>query len=633
MRWVRTIVLACLITGGCPGVTGAQSSYTPAPPTPGALYRDGQTGRYLLGGTWLYRADTADVGLAQQWWRETSTEGWTEVSVPNSYNAGDFSSASMSGYVGWYRRDFTVPAGAFDHWVPARFRTWVLRFESVNYRATVWLDGTQLGSHSGAYLPFEFTVGRLGPGVHSLVVRVDDRRGPGDLPPGPGGGWWNFGGIQREVYLRAVQRADILRVRIRTLLPCSRCAATIDEQAVVQNDTAASQAVSLTGTYGGRRIDFGRFRIAPHALWTARRLVRLARPHLWSPGRPYLYRATLRLADAKGRRLGGYLTYSGVRTIVLSRGGRLELNGRPLDVRGVDLHEQNLETGAALSPSQLGQFVTWVHALGATIIRSHYPLNQQIEEAADRDGILLWSEVPVYQVSDSSLAQPATLSQAHALLEQNILTNQNHPSVLLWSIANELSTPASATEARYIAGDVKLAHRLDPTRPVGMAISAWPGVPCQPAYAPLDVLGFNDYFGWFDAGGGSTDDRDELGPFLDSLRSCYPRKAIFVSEFGFEANRHGPVEERGTYEFQSNSIAYHLKVFASKPWLSGAIYWILQDFAARPGWTGGDPRGDPPFVEKGVIDVDGRPKPAFSVLSSMYHAWLRSQAHRARASR
>jgi hypothetical protein len=91
-----------------------------------------------------------------------------------------------------------------------------------------------------------------------------------------------------------------------------------------------------------------------------------------------------------------------------------------------------------------------------------------------------------------------------------------------------------------------------------------------------------------------------------------------VSEFGFEANRHGPVEERGTYEFQANAAAYHLLTFNSKPWLSGAIYWLLQDFAARPGWGGGNPRPDPPFVEKGLFDLFGNPKPAFSVVSGLY---------------
>ena len=172
---------------------------------------------------------------------------------------------------------------------------------------------------------------------------------------------------------------------------------------------------------------------------------------------------------------------------------------------------------------------------------------------------------------------------------------------MLWSIANELATPVSGPEANYISVAAALAHKLDPTRPVGDAILDWPGVACQKAYAPLDVIGLNEYFGWFDAGVGASADRDALSPFLDAMRACYPTKAIIVTEFGFDASRHGPVEERGTYEFQANTAAYHLGVFATKPWLSGAIWFALQDFAAKPGWTGGDPRGDPPYRPEGHV--------------------------------
>src|SRR5581483_11965176 len=139
--------------------------------------------------------------------------------------------------------------------------------------------------------------------------------------------------------------------------------------------------------------------------------------------------------------------------------------------------------------------------------------------------------------------------------------------VMMWSIGNEFPTPPTPGEAQYISVAAAPAHQLDPTRPVGMAIDSWPGVPCQSAYAPLDVIGYNDYFGWFDAGGGGTDDRDGLGPYLDFLHNCYPNQALMVSEFGFEGSRPGPVEERGTYAFQADAMTYHLDVFASKPYL------------------------------------------------------------------
>jgi beta-glucuronidase len=135
------------------------------------------------------------------------------------------------------------------------------------------------------------------------------------------------------------------------------------------------------------------------------------------------------------------------------------------------------------------------------------------------------------------------------------------------------------------------------------------------------VIGVNEYFGWFSAGGGTNDVRDELAPFMQSIRACYPNQGIFVSEFGFGGTRDGPVEVRGTYEYQMNSIQYHVGVFNGLPWLSGAIYFPIQDFAARPGFAGADPLGTPPWVDKGVLDQYGNPKPSFAVMASMYQSF------------
>ena len=615
-----------------PGATPARAqgpAYEATPPTPGALYRDGQSGRYLFGGTWLYRADPSDVGQSQGWWQNAAaTDGWTPVTVPNAYNAGDLSTLSNTGYVGWYRRDFTLPAHAFASYVPASARQWIIRFESVNYRATVWLNGRLVGSHTGAYLPFEFDL-RPQPGVNRLIVRIDDRRGQADLPP-VGDTWWNYGGLLREVYLRTAQRADIQLVQVRPVLPCPTCAAIVEEQAQIRNVTGTAQTVGLRGWFGNLALDFGHARIPAHATWIAHAQVVVGRPQLWAPGHPSLYRATLSLTDPQGRSLGGYTTYSGIRSIQVTPDGRLRLNGRLLNLRGAFVHEQNILTGAALSPAQLTALMRWERELGSDVIRSHYPLNPAILEMADRYGILVWDEVPVWQVGNQYLGSPSWNAYAHSTLRQNILDNQNHPSVMLWSIGNELPTPATANEASYVAGAAALAHRLDPTRPVGMAVSGWPGVPCQSAYAPLDVIGINEYFGWTDAGGGTTDDRDGLSPYLDSLRACYPTKALFVTEFGFDGNRHGPVEERGSYEFQADATAFHLRVFASKRWLSGAIYFALQDFQSKPGWGGGNPLPDPPWIHKGLVDPNGVLKPAFAVVSHIYGSTVQIAPHPSR---
>jgi beta-glucuronidase len=640
VRWRFSATLAAALAAGIAAATmttGAvvaqtttttATTTTPTPPGPTyvatpatnqVLYQDGQTGRYLLGGEWLFRPDPTNLGVAQGWYANNpSTSGWSPVSVPNAYNAGNFSNASMAGTIGWYRRDFTLPANAFGSWVPKRDRFWIVRFESANYNATVWLNGHELGTHNVAYLPFEFDLGDLKPGVNRLIVRVDNIRTPADFPPGPGGIWWNSGGLLREVYLRSAARADLRQVVVRPELSSPKSAATIDEQAVVRNVTAQPQTVVLTGAYGNKPLDFGEHTIPAGHTWTATATTVIKKPKLWSLNKPNLYKATLTLTDTNGHRLGGYVDYSGIRSITVVN-GHLELNGRQLHIRGVNLHEQNILTGAALSPTQLSTLMGYVKELGATMIRAHYPINPELEEMADRDGILVWSEVPVYQINDRYFRQSGWVRQALSLVRTNIETNQNHPSVAIWSIGNELPQTVDPGEARYISKAAALAHQLDPTRPVGLAIKDWPGLPCQAAqYAPLDVVGVNEYFGWFDVGGGATDDRDALGPFLDTVHQCLANKAIIMTEFGVDGNRNGPVEERGTYQFQANTAAYDLGVFAARPWLSGALYFLIQDYPAYPGYNGGNPLPSTPFNNKGLFDLYGNPKPAFAVVRSIY---------------
>lgn len=605
----------------CAPAAAAQGPvYVASPPTKQALYVDGQTDRWLLGGSWLFQPDLSDVGVAQGWQDQSSTNGWTPVTVPNSYSAGNLTLQGYDGYVGWYRRDFTLPTNAFPRYAPARARHWILRFESVIYTATVWLNGRLIGYHVGGYLPWEIDLKGLRSGVNELVVRVDDRTNVSSLPPGPGSPWWNFGGLQREVYLRAVSRADLQQVMIRPVLPCVvKCTATIEEQATVRNVTGASQSVRLYGYYGHARVSFGSARIAPHATWTAYATVQIRNPRLWAPGHPTLYRATLTLTDDKGRPLGGYVDYSGIRSIAV-KNGRLVLNDRPLDLRGVDLQEENVNTLGALSPGQTGQLIRWISELGATVIRTQYPVGALMEELADRAGILIWSEIPVWGVQSRYFAQQGWLAQAYSTLRQNILDNENHPSIFAWGIANEPSQPPPGQEAAYFLNAASLAHRLDPTRPVAMSIMGIPGYVCSNSYAPIQVLGIDQYFGEIDQGGGATDDRDGLSPFLDSVRACHPNQAVMVTEFGYDGNRNGPVEEYGTYQYQENMLAYDLGVLATKPWLSGALIQTLQDFYSFPGYNGGNPWPTNDVNTKGLIDLYGNPKPAFGLVSNSFHA-------------
>ena len=250
----------------------------------GALYYAGPDGRYLVSGQWLFRLDAQDQGLRQHLQRSTSTAGWTPVAVPNAWNATDESDASMAGSIGWYRKDFHLPSAN-------RRYSWVLRFESVNYRARFWLNGRPIGSNAGAYLPFEI---RIPPsalkrtGMNRLVVRVDSRRRPTDFPPSglsttnrPTGGWWNYGGILREVYLRRIDRIDFNTVVVRPELDCARCDASVLLRTTLRNYADSSQRVRVTASFGGRPVRMGTVTVGAKRFATVSRRLTVRRPKLW----------------------------------------------------------------------------------------------------------------------------------------------------------------------------------------------------------------------------------------------------------------------------------------------------------------------------------------------------------------
>jgi beta-glucuronidase len=605
---IKTTLLLAIVALAVTAAPAAAQSVV-STPSKKTLYRNGPSGRFLMDGTWLRKLSNVQSGPQ----RETGTNGWTRVTVPNAWNAGDNSDASFAGGVGWYRKDFRFTSNS-------RNASWVVRFESVNYRSKVWLNGKPIGTNRGAYLPFEIRLprGDIRRGrVNHLVIRVDSRRLPTDFPPAglsttgvPTGGWWNYGGLLREVYLRQVNDIDFNTVVVQPNLPSPTGAATIRYRVTLRNYGGKARRVNVRARFGSRTVNLGSKSVGPARFATFTRSVRIANPRLWSPDRPTLYNAPLTVSSG-GRTLQRYTLRTGIRSIKVV-GGRLMLNGRPLNFRGVALHEDSKTKGFAIDNADRDRQLGWVRELGATMIRSHYPLHPYTQERADALGIMQWSEVPVYSVKARYLKQKLVRQLAARELESNIEANGNHPSVIVWSIGNELSARPGPVQGDYINRAARAAKALDPTRPVGYAVAGYPSVGCQARYAALDVIGVNDYFGWYPGPGGQIADRTLLSDYLDQVRACYPNKAIVVSEFGAEANRVGPVEEKGTYAFQQDFVNFHLGVYAQKPWLSGAIYFALQEFRVRPNWDGNNPRPNPPIHEKGLVTFDGIPKPAFA---------------------
>jgi beta-glucuronidase len=301
----------------------------------------------------------------------------------------------------------------------------------------------------------------------------------------------------------------------------------------------------------------------------------------------------------------------------------LYLNGRKLRLRGASIHEDDIRTGAALTPGTRSLLVSRLRDLGATVTRAHYPLHPAFLEAFDRLGILYWAQAPVYQLPNALFDLPGVRSAATRAVKLTVANNVNHASVFAWSLVNE---PASSRPElgqigaglqTFIREAATAARQLDDTRLIAIDRHSRIGEPLSsPAYRYLDALGVNEYFGWYDSvrqdlPGSST--TEQLGPYLDELHRANPSLPLVITEFGAEASRHGPVTQRGTYEFQTRYAIAHLRVHGSKPYVNGSIAWALRDFRVEAGWQGGAPLDYAtfPWNNKSLIEQTNQRKPVY----------------------
>lgn len=632
-------VLCALVTG-----PGAGVAHAAKPPS----VAEGQSQRQLLGGRWSFRPDDLNVGITYGFMNQRSLAHWLPVTVPFDFNATERVSNRSS--VGWYRRDIRLTKTEAQ-------TDWIVRFEGAGHFSTVYANGRVVAKHAGGYLPFEADLGQLRAGVNRLVVRVSSMRARTDLSHwrpasfnGFGnGGWWNFGGIHREVTIRRVRGFDIERVQALPRLACPTCSARVTVRATVRNITPAKVRAKLTMRVDGRRI-----RLTPRYLSAgARREIvtqfTIPRPRMWRIRQGTLYPLSLE-AEIPGvpkpippapkpkpgkkrprprptpkpppPRTTLYTTSFGVRDVRKTPDGRVLLNGAPLRLRGVSVHEDDPLLGAAWKATQRARFLRRVDELHANVVRAHYPLAPQLLEALDRRGVLVWDEAPIYQVQNDRWELPSVRRNAVAVNAEVVMRDRGHPSVIAYSMANELPDPVTPAQASFVKAAARQIRLLDPTRLVAIDRVAREGAQsdADPVWRNVDALGVNEYFGWYRGSFPPLPETTsaDLGPYLDTLHDQQPHAAVFVTEFGAEANRDGPETQKGTYAFQTKFLRDHLAIDDTRPFLNGAMVWAARDFRVIPGWAGGNPFPDPPYNHKGLLDVAGNPKQAFYEIQRIY---------------
>ena len=608
IRWgaVALACLACLCLATSPPARAAT--------TPPATV--------VISSGWELHPDPTFRGEAENWQAGAEHTGWTPTTVPGVFTA-DPTPQDFGGTVGWYRVTFTGPRA------PSGF-AWGLQFEQVRRTAAVWLNGTYLGSNSDPYSPFVLPARGLRAGApNTLIVRVDNRKGVE-----PREGWWNWGGITRPVSLVPFGPVVSTNPGVLSQLTCTGpnvCSARILFSSTLTNRSPAAVrpriTVTLTPPSGGPLSTDSV--TAPPLAHGATEMVHFSfpvagTPDLWAPGHPALY--TTRVATfARGVLSQVDAMQTGLRSVTV-RHGQLYLNDRPVQVSGASIEEDMPGHGPALTDADMDQIVAELKAVHANITRSQYPLNQRLLDRLDQAGIMVWSQAPIYH-RDELLVTPSQRRTALATLQSSVLQTRNHASVITHSVANELSpTPDTTPGTRaYLDDAARDTVRLDPTLPVSIDLLSYPNYPAQKTYAQFQLLGINNYFGWYSGRPPhSTANIADLAPYLRTMHSYYPDQALVMTEFGAEASFNGPVTEKGTYAFQTQYIRQTLQIVRALPFMNGAIYWTLREFAVKPFWYGGGgstvdrPRDS--FHHKGLIAYDGTLKPAFALASAEFAA-------------
>jgi len=512
--------------------------------------------------------------------------------VPGDWNTQRPELLYYEGIV-WYQRRFDAAAADTDDG-----RRRFVQFGAAAARATVWLNGRKLGQHEGGFTPFAFEVtGRLRARGNSLVVKVDSTRRPEALPA-MNTDWWNYGGLTRGVrlvetpalFVRAARvqlaKADPRRIDGFVTLDGARA-----PTAVTVEIPEAGFRQTVTSDAGGRAaLSFA----APAGL------------ALWSPESPRLHDVVIRAGGDTVRDRVGFRT-------IAARGVDLLLNGRPLFLRGISLHEEALARGGrATTRADAERLLGLARELGCNFVRlAHYPHGDEMTRAADRLGLLVWSEIPVYWTI--AWSNPDTLASARRQLAEEIARDANRASVILWSIGNE--TPVSDERNHFMRTLAADARAADPTRLITAAlehhyVDERTVIVDDPLGTALDVVGLNEYVGWYD---GLPDKCDTLAwRFAE-------RKPVVISELGADAKAglHGDALTRFSEEYQVGFYRHQLAMLKRIPELRGMSPWILVDFRS--------PRRPLPGVQdgwnrKGLVANDGTRKAAFFVLRDAYRA-------------
>ena len=516
--------------------------------------------------------------------------------IPSDWNTQDERLFFYEGTV-WFKKSFHLPSSVFN----LQSDKALLYFGAVNYDCHVYVNSRHVGHHIGGFTPFNYDVtDLLKEGENVVIVKVDNKRHAEDVPTQIFD-WWNYGGITRDVRLVKVQPIYLEDYSLQLQKSDAKAKnreisfiAKLNKAEAGHNITVSIPELKLKKTFttdANGTIHYSLFTINSSKLL------------LWSPENPKRYRVDILLDTS-------IITDSiGFRTIE-TRDKQILLNGQPIFLKGISIHnEKPYGGGRANTAEDACTLLTWAKELGCNFVRlAHYPHHEEMVREAEKMGILVWSEIPVYWTI--AWKNPKTYENAQNQLHDMIARDHNRANVIIWSIANE--TPHSRERDTFLGNLAKYARTLDNTRLISMAMevtgaSNYVNRLNDNMNEYVDVVSFNQYIGWY---------RDVNDAPKMKWEIPY-NKPVIISEFGGGAKYglHGPKNQRWTEEFQENLYIENLAMIDKIEGLSGTTPWILKDFRS--------PRRVLPGVQdyynmKGVVSDKGEKKKAFYILRDWY---------------
>jgi beta-glucuronidase len=508
-----------------------------------------------------------------------------KLKVPGDWNTQRESLFFYEGPI-WYERDFDYR--------PKEHTRVFLHVGAANYRSWFWVNGKKVCEHEGGYTSFNCEVTEhVHAGPNFIVAAVDNTRHEDNIPTLETD-WWNYGGLHRSVSLIEVPDTFVDQYDVHL----SRGEGSTIEGWVHVRDSQPGTKVEVEIPELAAKVDAvtGEDGKAAFAL-QVKGLTR------WSPETPKLYKVEVRAGKDTVDDLIGFRT-------IETRGTEILLNGKPVFLRGVSIHaEAPYRTGRANTEKDAETLLGWAKELGCNFVRlAHYPHDESMLRTADRMGLMVWSENPVYWALQFD--NPKVLDKAEQQLDEEINTYRNHASIVLWSMANE--TPNTPARMRFIETEAERARALDPTRLITAALlvraQGHTKIVDDKLGEALDVIGTNEYIGWYEQHPETADVTDW---------SIAYQKPLIMSEFGGDAKAglHGGENDRWTEEYQANIYRHQLGMLNRIGQLRGMSPWVLMDFRSpnRPLVGIQDE-----FNRKGLISDQGEKKQAFFILQKAY---------------